>query len=333
MRLLTTLSRAVLLATGLHVAALSCPSVAWAQSAQPAPAPAAPVVPAGDAIYLKNGGILRGTIIDAIPNDRARIQLATHEIATVSWADISRIEHADGTKQTISAPPAATGGTTDSGPKPLPADKSLVWVHIEGSDDANLEQDTTGQDDWAVVCNAPCDRQVSTAFWYRINGGGMKASKQFSLQGTPGQHETIRVTPASSGWFVAGVIAMPVGGVVAIYGLLFALVGSLTSSVSSSCTGSSSGNCTGSNNSTQVGNNIAAVGWTMVVVGLGLGITGIVVVVNNWKTGATQELGDAKASALNSAWKQVPMPTWQEATPLTRALPPAIAAPIFSGSF
>jgi hypothetical protein len=165
---------------------------------------------------------------------------------------------------------------------------------------------------------------VSTAYWYRIAGGGMKASSQFSLRGQPGQHETITVSPASKGWFVVGVIAMPVGGVVALYGLLFGLAGSLGSSVS---------NSTGDTQGAQAANGIAAVGWTMAVVGLGLVVGGLVITVNNWKTGASQDIGAAKAALLEEAWKQIPVPTWQEASPVQRALPPAVGAPLFTGSF
>src|SRR5215469_15236889 len=80
----------------------------------PPPAPTtAPAVPApgatsaggGDVIYLKNGGLLRGTLIDAIPGAHARIQLATGEVATVQWADIGRIEH-------LTRPPPPTPTTT-----------------------------------------------------------------------------------------------------------------------------------------------------------------------------------------------------------------------------
>jgi len=80
---------------------------------------------------------------------------------------------------------------------------------------ARLEQDTTGDDDWGTACSAPCDKQLSTAYWYRIAGGGLRTSSQFSLHGEAGARKTLRVSPASTGWFIAGVVAAPVGGVVA----------------------------------------------------------------------------------------------------------------------
>src|SRR5258708_2202808 len=93
------LSKAAMLAAGVYFVAITAPSVAMAQPPSPGPQPVPygnPPVPYGqpppapssaphagatgsDVIYLKNGGLLRGTIIDAIPNAQARIQLATGE--------------------------------------------------------------------------------------------------------------------------------------------------------------------------------------------------------------------------------------------------------------
>ena len=111
MRVDSSWARALLVLAAVQLATVTAPSVAWAQTqpvpyptlpppvpyGEPTPAPGASVQRAPsvgqDVIYMKNGGILRGTIIDAIPDAQARIQLATGEIATVPWQAIDRIEH------------------------------------------------------------------------------------------------------------------------------------------------------------------------------------------------------------------------------------------------
>src|SRR5258708_5814996 len=121
--------------------AASYPSLAFAQGQPPQPVPYNPAPPAvpynqpaaapssgaatspttrpplaavgGDVIYMKNGGMLRGTIVDAIPNSQARIQLATGEIATVPWSEIARIEHG-------ATPPAPATGAPGSVPRTEP---------------------------------------------------------------------------------------------------------------------------------------------------------------------------------------------------------------------
>ena len=90
--------------SAVQLATVTAPSVAWAQ-AQPVPyPPLPPPVPYGepapppgatvqrapavgqDVIYMKNGGLLRGTIIAAIPDAQARIQLATGDWLTTYGA-------------------------------------------------------------------------------------------------------------------------------------------------------------------------------------------------------------------------------------------------------
>jgi hypothetical protein len=342
----SSFARAALLLAGVHAAVIACPSLALAQSGQVAQtAPTAPgphVAPAStppaagsDVVYLKNGGILRGTIIDAVPNERVRMQLATGEIATVAWADVGRIEHGgDGSKTTVTTPGAsaatpAPAAAADKGT--LSPAQSLVWVHIEGSDDAQLEQDTSGQDDWAVVCSAPCDKQLSTGYWYRISGGGIRASKQFALQGTPGQRETLTVSPASKGWFIVGVVAVPVGAIVAYFGLIFGLVGSAASWATESTANGTQ--------TTQAPAGLAATGWTMFALGAVAAVGGLVLTIANWKTGVSQDIGGGKAASTASAapasdaWTRLPTPMWRETPPEQAAVPPAVAFPVLSGSF
>lgn len=305
--------RSAALAAGLNLIALTAPAIARADGAQ---APSDDVA-ARDAIYLKNGGILRGTLVDAIPNDHARIELATHEIATIAWADILRIEHGQ-------APAPVTGADGSATAAP---DKSLVWVHIEGSDDAVLEYDPTNNDNWAPVCTAPCDRQVSTAYWYRIAGNGVRASSHFMLQGPIGAHETLTVAQASNGKFIAGVVLAPVGGIVAYVGLVLGVFGTIAAN-SHTTTPNADGTTT---TNTVIPPGVAAAGWTMFGVGAAAGIAGLVIAIFNWKTSVTQNTG-VQTAALNEVWK-MPAPTWREPSPEQRAAPPPLAAPIFTGQF
>jgi hypothetical protein len=267
---------------------------------------------------MKNGGILRGTIIDAIPNAQARIQLATGEIATVPWPEINRIEHgADSPKPGAPAPAPAPAKTATP--------STMVWVHIEGTEDARLQQDTTGNDDWRTVCTAPCDKQLPTAYWYRIVGNGIKTSKEFSLEAPTGGHETITVNGANKTWFIIGVIAMPVGGIVAYIGLLVGLVGSI---------GSTTSTAVGDTQSKQISDSTAATGWTMLGIGAAAAVGGLILTIANWRTGVSQDVAGQQTGSLQSdAWRRVPSPTWKDASPEQKALPPAVAFPVWSGRF
>jgi hypothetical protein len=333
------LPSAMLLAAGLHLAVVTAPVGAWAQGPQPVPYPTAPppvpygqpapapspaagthaAAPAGsDVIYMKNGGMLRGTIIDAIPGAQARIELATGEIATVPWQDISRIEHG-ATPRPSPTPTQQAPGWHAQQPPPAPRTSGeMVWVHIEGSDEARLEQDATGRGGWQQVCSAPCDMQLPNDKDYRITGGGMKSSRVFHLAGHTGDHETVTVSPGSKGWLVVGIVLLPIAGLTMFVGLIAGLVGSFAEAA-------------GDRN----GAGLASGGWTAFGVGTAALIGGIVLIVSNAKTGISQDVQAAQTGLLlrSDAWKNVPRPTWKEASPLDKALPPVVGMPLLTGRF
>lgn len=332
-------ARALLLAAGLHLVAVTVPpfaSRAWAQPAQapqPVPYPTLPApvpynqpvpspgpLPSGrgpnvgqDVIYMKNGGILRGTIIDAIPNSQARIQLATGEIATVPWQEIARIEHAETTRP---APPLPPPGSQPLPPQPAASPSAMVWVHLDGPEDARLEQ---YKGDWVTACSAPCDVQLPVSSDYRIEGGGIRPSTVFQLTGNQGDHVTVTVNAGSTGWFVAGIVLTPIGGLVALVGGLVGLAGSIAASSPTADLSNA--------------RSVAASGWTAFAIGAAALIGGVLLIVNNAKTTATQSLSAPPQTGLlhTDAWKRVP--TWREASPEEKALPPVVGVPLWTGRF
>jgi hypothetical protein len=267
-----------------------------------------------DVIYMKNGGILRGTIIDAIPGAQARIQLATGEIATVPWPDIARIEH--GNEAQRPAPPSPLPPQ----PRPPLRSSATVWVHLDGPDEARLQQDATGAGDWTTVCAPPCDIQLPVAPDYRIEGGGLKTSSVFKIAGAQGEHVTVTVNGGSKAWFVLGVVITPIGGLLALIGSVIGLAGSIASSAS----------VPGSDQ--QAANNVAATGWITFGIGTAALVGGILLIVNNSKTTTMQENAGVQTGSLPAdAWRHVP--TWREASPEQKSLPPVVGVPLWSGKF
>jgi hypothetical protein len=294
----------LLVAASVFVVLGACPRSAFADPPAPVPLPA---TTPRDSIYLKNGGVLRGTLVDVIPGDHARIELVTHEIESVAWADVLRVEQ--GEPPTLApAPPSSAA---------VPAPESFVTVHIEGADGALLEQDTTGDGDWRPVCTAPCDRPLSIAYGYRVAGGGLRGSSRFSLRGRPGARETLVVSPASKGWFIVGVVAAPVGGVVAYAGLFAGIFGSL---------GYTSRDANGTQRHAPSA-PLATAGWTMVGVGGAVGVAGVVLIWSNWKTGVAQEIGTEPTGAPGSRESS------RTVAPLDAALPMAPTVPLVMGRF
>lgn len=354
MRVDSSWGRAAAVVAAMHLAAVSAPSVAWAQ-AQPVPYPTAPPpvpyndgplpgpavqrapVVGQDVIYMKNGGILRGTIIDAIPDAQARIQLATGEIATVPWQAIDRIEHgSNGSRPGAPLPPLPGPAPRGAIPPPPPppravAPGAMVWVHIEGGDGALLEADRASDGTWEVACRAPCDIQVPTSGDYRIGGSTIRRSAIFRLRGNPGDHVTVNVSGGSKAWLVTGIVITPIGGLVTLIGLIMGLAGSIaTTSVSTSgCYGSTT-TCGSLDSSTNPG--LATAGWITALVGAGIGVAGIVLIATNAKTTVAVDLTGAQAARVQGdAWAKVP--SWRETGSAEKAVPPVYGASLFTGHF
>jgi hypothetical protein len=306
----------------IALAVVAAPSVAHGQSAPP-PRPAGLAPDVGqDAVYTKSGGILRGTIIDAVPGMPARIQLATGEVATVGASDIARIEHAG---KVVSAPAAEPPpGQAPQAPAPVsapapppPRDLSdKVLVHVDGPDNARLEQDTTNAGNWTEVCSAPCDIQLPVAADYRI-AGGVRQSRVFNLPGHHGEKVTLTVSAATTGGFVVGVVLTAVGGPVALVGLFVGGIASLVAAGSQGQPG------------LQGAQNVAAVGWTMFGVGAAGLIGGIVLVVTNSRTGVQTDVGrpPPEPSLLRDS------PAWHPSALGPRVLPAVVTVPVVGGEF
>ena len=269
--------RALGVLAAVQMAAVTAPSVAWAQGPQPIPYPTAPApVPYGDpapppassssapaprpptvapgvaqavgqdVIYMKNGGILRGTIIDAIPDAQARIQLATGEIATVPWPAIERIEHGGSGPRPGALPPLPPAPTPVPPPRVL-ASSAMVWVHVEGADGALLQVDRADDGTWVTACRAPADVQVPVSPEYRIGGGGIRQSGVFHLRGLEWDHVTVTVSGGSKAWLVVGIVITPVAGLVTLLGALVGLVGSVAASADTASCPPSGSVCVQSN--------------------------------------------------------------------------------------
>jgi hypothetical protein len=306
-------SKALLLGTAVHLALVACPAASFAQSQSAAPpAPLPPLPPSAprpqgageDVLYTKGGGLLRGTIIDAIPDAQARIQLVTGEIATVPWQQILRIERA-GTPAALPSPAA----------KPPPP-ASDVWVHLEASDGIVLQQDRTNDDDWQTVCAAPCDRQLPTNFYYRVTGGGIKSSADFALHAPQGTREKLTVDGASKSAFVLGIVGLVGGLVVGYLGLVVVDVGASESVLGE---GNSSGT--------------TGAGLAMMGIGAVAAIGGLILVIANAKTKVGQDLGTSQAGLVLPVASSTRASIWATAPSEQRSLPPIAGIPILSGRF
>lgn len=279
----------VALLAGIHATSLVTP--AWGQKA--AAVTVAPGVPPGsDAVHLRNGGMLRGTITEITPGVRISMALTTGQTATIEWSEIDRVER--GVPPVQVAPPG-TPTVAASGALAVPVAPRTVFVHVASDRPVRLEQQGEGRKEWALVCASPCDGLVPMDGKYQVAGDGVRDSGDFVLTATPGNRIVIEVDTGSKAGFVGGIIIVSAAPVVALVGLVFLAVGSVPDLRSSKSSSSSN------------------VGIGLTFGGIAGTAAGIILIVTNARTKATQTNELVRAAR----WE----PEWRDAT--REALVPA----------
>jgi hypothetical protein len=303
----------------------------------PTTAPPPPLGSGGgnDVIVLKGGGMLRGRIIEIIPNDHATIALATGQNAIVEWSRIDRIEQQPGAPP---PPPPPGGGVVVMPPPPPPGRAGKAWVHIESSHDLVLEgRSPSSAHSWAPVCTSPCDSEVPLDYSYRIAGEGIRASHDFTIEASPGQRVVLNVKTASKGGFVGGIVLVSISPVVILIGLVVVAVGAAQNDLSTTCSGTGVGfNC---NANANAGSGTETAGWVTTLIGVAGAVIGGVLIGINSRTSISEEVIPPVAPPVGSldhprredAWLRAPI--WHEPSSVERSIPPAQVAPLFTHSF
>ncbi len=211
-----------------------------------------------------------------------------------------------------------------------------VWVHLEGSEVAELQQDRVGDHrQWVTVCTAPCDTAVPSEFSYRIGGEGIRHSRVFTLHSQGSDRQTLTVDEGSKAAFAGGIVGASVGVLFVSIGLVVLLLNAAEGAINSTEGGSG-----------QSSGNTETVGVAFSVLGLVGIIAGVVVLASNARTKVTQ--GSAASPA---AW--LPPTGWASAAGVpgvngafkdafkdgrrdagwAAALPPMIGVPLFRAHF
>lgn len=110
--------------------------------------------------------------------------------------------------------PTATAPTT------APMNGPKVRVHISSSSTVVLYRRVSGSTAWTLACTSPCNEMLPLGDSYRVNGNGVAQSSEFSLQGSPGGTVDVKVDGQSTGGMVLGGSLAAVGAMVGYVGLL-----------------------------------------------------------------------------------------------------------------
>jgi hypothetical protein len=251
------------------VLSVAAPALVWA-SYEPSAWGQLPPRPlwAGDTVLLKNGGMIRGTLIEVLPGDHVTIALPDGSMARIAWPDVERIE-----SRPIEPPPVAP--SLPAAPPPLapatmPMSGPTVWVHVATPRPVILDRQDPATEQWVIACESPCDVALPLNNHYRIAGSGIHASSTFDLEGKPGERVTITVHPGSRAALIGGGVAAGLGAFGFTPGIYLTVIGAAISEE-------------------PTGKAILTAGLITLAASVTLGIVGGIIAYKNWKTDVTQD--------------------------------------------
>ncbi|MEO6576022.1 MAG: hypothetical protein ABIP89_19365, partial [Polyangiaceae bacterium] len=165
--------------------------------------------------------------------------------------------------------------------------RGLARVHISSPKTVQLFRRPAGTTGWTNACASPCDIDLPLNDDYRVTGSGVAQSKEFRLQGAPGERLEIVVDPTSASGMVAGGLLAGTGGFAMYIGFLTTLVG--IAQTNQNCSSyyyyGSSSQCLSEHSH---GPAVRNVGLGILAVGAAAAVVGLVVVVNAAGTEVSQ---------------------------------------------
>src|ERR1700723_2147423 len=120
-------------------------------------------------------------------------------------------------------PAQTTPPATPVPPAPAQVGGQTVLVHLNAESGVRLEMNTSvapkwstsgwqADDAWSLVCDSPCDRPLPLGREYRLVGlRGVRPSRPFFLEASPGQSVLVTATAASDDAFAGGVVLIVLG--------------------------------------------------------------------------------------------------------------------------
>jgi hypothetical protein len=193
------------------------PAHAHAFSPPPAESAATPAASTEDVVQLKNGGMVRGRILEVLPGDSVTVSTAaTGETRRFAWAELTSIEQG-GTRIEVAAVGVHEAVHAKPGAPRLhieltrPAELKLFEVAAE----INVSSFRMGPFSASAIrpiCVAPCDLVVdgSRGQSFFFDGKRVTKSREFSLSEHSGD-VVARVRPGRPGLLGGGIGVMSLG--------------------------------------------------------------------------------------------------------------------------
>lgn len=312
--------RRVLFALPVLATALLVATTAFAQEDTPPPLPPPLPPPATtptlDDVHLRNGGLVRGQVLEIRPGDHVTLRVEGGATKTIPWAEVDRV-----IVSSAAAPPTPPAAApAPATPPPMVGPRARV--HITSPSNVILYRRPAGSTSWVPACTSPCNEELPIGDLYRVTGNAVPASKEFSLEVGPGGTVDIAVDPASTGGMIGAGFLAGTGATAAYVGLLMTIFGQAI--ISGDCNERRAG--TSSCASKSDGESLRTAGLVTFGIGAAATVGGILLFLNSAKTDIVQS-STGKGEAPRTLDAFVRQPTWRTASGAERA-PAAPSFPI-----
>lgn len=209
---------------------------AAAPTTAPSTAPTTPPALGPDEVLLRNGGFVRGTIVEVVPDTRVVILVdGSGERREIAWDEVAEVErdkHAPPVAEAAPPPTAVPEVATEGRGRPrvhlqLTRDRPVTLFEIDSEIVASGYNASMYGMKFRSVCAAPCDAVVDGSrgqefFLATGEGAVWTASRKFTLAEREGPLD-IRVKPGSRALRIIGSVVLGIGIGAAIGGGVLAV--------------------------------------------------------------------------------------------------------------
>lgn len=162
-----------------------------------------------DVVYLKNGGILRGSVLEQVPGETLKIETIGRNVFVVQMADVARIAKEPVAPATASAPMPTPTLDTREKTADLPASDKKISIIVEGNVGVVASGGDDGLRNGSVVAfglQAAVDYRLSPSIHVGLGGGADQIGGSWffpvfaDFRYFITQHPTAPYFSASVGW-------------------------------------------------------------------------------------------------------------------------------------
>jgi hypothetical protein len=206
-----------------------------------------------DEVTLKNGGMVRGTVVSVEPGTKVVIvEAGAKDPRTIPWsevADVERGKYKPSSEERPKVEPGAAGPGYEDEDEEAPAkrakkrktrelgDRGVVRLHVESPEPVQIYQNRIIGGGYVggyafvagttqLVCSSPCGEIVDLREGDDFVVDGDMPAKSFSLDVTEGD-VTATVSPGSTGGRIGGIVMISLGGASMLGGASTLLTGAL----------------------------------------------------------------------------------------------------------